>query len=132
MPLSPTLSFGMVALALAMAGVFVFAAWCPEGTPRERTRWALVALAVAAVYLGGSAALAASGALSDVDARPPAAGLMLIGLSVGMAALAFSGLGDRLLAWPLAWLVGAQAFRIVVELWLSAAYAEGAVPAEVT
>ena len=47
-------------------------------------------------------------------------------------ALAFSPLGDRLLAWPLGVLVGVQSFRVAVELLLAATYHAGVLPAEMT
>ena len=129
MPLPPVLAALLAALALGMAAVFV-AALALAGP--DRRRWALVGLAVAAGYLGVSGALAASGALADLDARPPAAGVLLLALGVATVALPFSRVGDRLLRWPLAALVGVQAFRVLVELWLTAAYHAGAVPVEVT
>ena len=129
MPLPPVLAVLLAALALDMAAVLV-AALALAGPGRRR--WAFVGLAVAAGYLGVSGALAASGALADLDARPPPAGLLLLALGGATVALAFSRVGDRLLRWPLAALVGAQAFRILVELWLTASYHAGAVPVEVT
>ena len=98
----------------------------------DRRRAMGTAVAVVLLALGVTAVLAQSGALADADARPPAAGLMLAGLSAGTAALAFSRFGTRLLSLPLGVLVGAQSFRIVVELWLAAAHGAGAVPVEMT
>lgn len=132
MPLPPVLSAALIALTLAMAGVVGFALWRPEAEPVTRRRWGLVGLGIAALFLGISGALAASGALTDVDARPPAAALMLLAFSVATVSLGLSRVGDRLLAWPLAWLVGVQAFRVLVEVWLAAAYDAGVVPAGVT
>ena len=121
---------GLGALAVAMAVAFaVGVAWAER---HARGRWLAVGLGVAAVYLGVSAALVASGALAEVDARPPPAGLMLGAMSVGMVALAFSRLGDRLLGLGLAVLVGAQSFRVLVEVLLAAAADAGAVPPEMT
>ena len=120
----------LAALAVAMAGAF--AVGLAVAGRSDRGRWLAAGLGIAAVYLGASAGLAASGALADVDARPPPAGLMLVTMSVGMVALAFSRVGDRLLRLPLAVLVGAQSFRIVVEGLLAAAFDAGAVPVEVT
>lgn len=57
---------------------------------------------------------------------------MLLAFGVATVTLGMSRVGDRLLRWPLAWLVGAQGFRVLVEVWLAAAYGAGAVPAEVT
>ena len=132
MPLPPLLSATLTALTLAMAALVVFALWCPEAAPPTRRRWGLVGLGIAVGYLSLSGVLAASGTLADVEARPPAAALMLLAFSASTVSLGVSRVGDRLLAWPLAWLVGAQAFRVLVEAWLAAAFDAGVVPAEVT
>ena len=127
MPL-PVLLLG--SLAVAMAGVF--AVGLSAAGQDGRGRWLAVGLGVAAVYLGVSAGLAASGALADVDARPPPAGAMLLAMGAGTVALALSRVGDRLLRLPLAALVGVQSFRIPVEVLLAAAHDAGAVPVEMT
>ena len=133
MPLPPAVSAGFVGLALLMAAGFVLAVrYAPGETAGGRGRWTLAAVAVAAVYLGVPAALALTGALADLDARPPLVAPMLLALTGGVVALAFSRVGDRLLAWPLGALVGFQVFRVPVELLLAAAYHGGAVPVEVT
>ena len=85
MPL-PVLLLG--SLAVAMAGVF--AVGLSAAGRDGRGRWLAVGLGVAAVYLGVSAGLAASGALADVDARPPPAGAMLLAMGAGTVALALS------------------------------------------
>lgn len=135
MPLSPLLAAAFVALAAAMAAVFVLGArFAPVAgdRPSDRGGATRLALAVAAVTLGVSAALAAAGVLTDVEARPPPATLLLVALGVGTVGVAFSRLGDRLLAWPLGVLVGVQAFRVLVEALLFAAHRGGAVPVEMT
>lgn len=135
MPLPPALAAGFAVLALVMAAVFVLGAHfapIPHDSPTRRRRATWIAVGVAALYLGVSAALALSGVLADVEARPPPAALLLGALGVGIVALAFSRLGDRLLAWPIGVLVGVQAFRILVELLLAAAHHAGSVPVEMT
>lgn len=125
--LSAPLAAGFVLLTAALAAAFV---WGVARAPSARAAGA--ALGVVALYLGVSFALARAGVLADVDARPPPVGLMLLAMGAGMVALAFSPLGDRLLAWPLSVLVGVQAFRIAVELLLAAVWADGALPVEMT
>ena len=134
MPLPAPLALGFAVLALAMAAAFVAAVrFAPVSeTAASRRRWTVAALAIAAVYLGTSAALAAAGVLGRLDVRPPPAGVFLAALGLGVVALAFSRLGDRLLGWPLAVLVGFQAFRVPVELLLAATHHAGALPAEMT
>ena len=128
MPVAPV--SGLAALAVAMAAVF--AGGLALAGRADRGRWLAIGLGTAVVYLGASAGLAASGALADVSARPPPAGLMLAAMGAGMVALAFSRVGDRLLGLPLAVLVGAQSFRVAVEVLLAAAYRAGTVPVEMT
>ena len=131
------LAVGFALLSLAMASVFVYAAWgaglmLAEERP-ERQRWTWVAIGYASAVLGVSAALAASGALADLDARPPAAALLVAATTVGTCVLAFSRFGERIVqAWPLWTLVVVQAFRIPVEMLLAWGHAEGVVPVEVT
>ena len=126
MPLPPALAAVLAALALGMGGVFAAAVFAKS----DRQPWA--GLAVAAVYLTVSGVAAASGALADLDARPPPVALLLVACTVGVFGLAWSRIGDALLRWPLAALVGVQAFRVPVEWFLAQAYGAGAVPAEVT
>ncbi|MGB3544775.1 hypothetical protein [Rubrivirga sp.] len=112
-----------------MAALLVVgAAWSPV----RRGTWALRALAVAAVVMGVSGALAQAGVLADLDARPPPVALLLVATSIGMGVLAFSTFGDRFLQLPLAVLVGFQAFRIAVGLLLAASSTAGIVPIEVS
>lgn len=131
MDLSPPLSLGFVALTAGMALLFVWGVARAPGRPRSPSA-TLAAVGVVALYLGVSFALAQTGVLARVDARPPPVGMMLLAMSGGMVALAFSPLGDRLLAWPLGVLIGVQSFRIAVELLLAAVYADGALPVEMT
>lgn len=134
MSLPTPLALGFAALALAMAAAFVAAVRLAPvtETAASRRRWTAAAVAVAAVYLGASAALAAAGVLARLDVRPPPVGVLLVALGLGAVALAFSRFGDRLLAWPLAALVGFQAFRVPVELLLAATHHAGALPVEMT
>ena len=101
MHVSPT--GGLTALAVAMAAVF--AGGLALAGRSGRGRWLAVGVGVAAVYLGVSGVLAASGALGDVDTRPPPAGLMLVAMGAGTITLGLSRVGDRLLGLPLAVLV---------------------------
>ena len=126
----PASLVALALLAAAMAGLFVVA--LAGAGPTGRARWALVGVALAAAYLGLSGAPAASGALADLDARPPPAVLLIGGLGVATVALAASRVGDRLLGLPLGVLVGFQAFRVPVEGVLAWLYADGVVPVEVT
>ena len=135
-PFSPVLGWSLAALAGVMAVLFVLgvrdAGRVLGERPESRRRWTVWGALIAAAYLGVSAALALSGALADLDARPPPVGLFLIGTGLATVVLAFSRVGDRLLHWPLAVLVGVQAFRVLLELILLAAARDGTLPFEMT
>ncbi|MEM1115603.1 MAG: hypothetical protein AAF845_02330 [Bacteroidota bacterium] len=84
------------------------------------------------LWLGATAALAASGVLSAFDAVPPRAPIVLLGFTGATAALAFSRLGATLAQLPLWALVGVQAFRAPLEWLLHRLWSEGVLPVQVT
>jgi hypothetical protein len=92
-----------------------------------------VAAAGAVGWLAGTWALAASGLLARFDLRPPPF-LVLLAVILGLAvALAASSLGARLVAGlPLAALVGAQSFRLPLELLMHRAAIEGVMPVQMS
>lgn len=130
MPLSPAVALSFIGLTVAMA--VMFAVGLSRAGQAQRGYWLMVGLGIAVNFLAVSAVLALTGVLGNVDARPPPAGLMLLGMSVGVVALGMSRVGDRLLRLPLAVLVGFQSFRIGVEVILAAAHGDGSVPVEMT
>jgi hypothetical protein len=86
----------------------------------------------AALWLAVTGGLAAAGALA-FDTVPPTMLLAVAGLTVGTVLFARSETGRALAAGlPLAWLVGYQAFRIPVELWLHQGWVEGVFPERMT
>ncbi len=120
-------------------GVAVVFVWALARTPRrsggERFSfsWAGVALSLLAVWLGVPAVAAATGALADFSGRPPAIGILLVGLVICTTALAFSSVGTRLVqSVPIAGLIGFQVFRVPVELLLHRLHVEGVVPVQMT
>ena len=120
---SPLLTWGFVLLALAVAAGFVAAVRRAGGPGRVGTAATLAWLALT----GG---LAAAGALHF---EPPPTMLPLLGVNLVLAVtVALGPVGRRLAALPIALLVGAQAFRIVVELLLHRAYAEGLMPVQMS
>jgi hypothetical protein len=92
---------------------------------------ALLGLPVA--YLAIPGGLAALGLLDRYDIVPPPPLLLMLGLSILTAALAFGSLGARLAdRVALGAIVALQAFRIPVELLLHRLYLEGDVPVQMT
>lgn len=101
--------------------------------PAHRLRRVLGTAVGLVVWLGVTAELARSGILSEFEALPPRAPILLAGLTVGTVAFAFSPLGTSLARnLPLVALVGVQAFRVPLELVLHRLYIEGVLPVQVT
>lgn len=89
----------------------------------------LVSAPLAALWLGGTAALSASGVLARGD--------FAVGLLVGPSLLAavvlpLTGVGARLAKLPVAALVGFQAFRLPLEILLHHWYEGGTVPVQIS
>lgn len=136
----PQASFATTATFLGMVfGVAVGFVLALARAPRRSggksfsISWAGVALALLAVWLGVPAVAAATGALANFSGRPPAMGILLVGLVICTTALAFSRVGTRLVqSVPIAGLIGFQVFRVPVELMLHRLYVEGIVPVQMT
>src|SRR5512139_3291625 len=119
---SSLVQFGIPGLALAVAALFVAGAAAVGRTPRTAV---LAALGVAASF-AVSGALAASGALADVTRRPPVFPLLLVATPAITVVVSRSTLGRRLAeVLPLWALVGAQAFRLPLELVMHRAVGDG-------
>lgn len=134
MPLAPSpppfdavAAYGIGGLAVLMAGMVAWA-WA-----RHAPRSAPAAAGVLAVWMAGTAALAASGTLARFDRVPPPMALFIpsvfalafgVGLSAAGAALAR--------AVPLATLIGLQAFRLPLELVMHRAGTLGIMPPELS
>ena len=85
------------------------------------------------VWLMGTSMMAEQGALKDFDQFPPMI-LVLVCMSLILTfALAFSRFGLLVIEGAgLAWLIGFQSFRILVEFFLYKMYQEGIVPVQMT
>jgi hypothetical protein len=134
---SGLLTAGFFLFGLAMAVLFVAGvAWAERrlGAASARVRrCATVAAAGALGWLGGTWALAASGLLARFDLRPPPFLVFLVVLLGVTVALAASPLGSRLVAGlPLAALVGAQSFRLPLEVLMHRAATEGVMPVQMS
>jgi hypothetical protein len=129
----------LIALDLAISALiaiaFPLAAWeAGRHTPTPaRRRAVLVALVYIAAATGVSGILAAKGVLRDFSSMPPPMMRLLLGLSLATLALALSPFGRAIaVGLPLWILVGAQGFRILVELLLFGLHREGLVPVQMT
>jgi len=128
---SPLLFFGfLITVAVVIAGVVWAVRYAQQkqddGAPYSRV---LVALPIWILITG---ALAAAGKL-HFDTLPPTAPIIFFAgigptLYLGLSKIG-SGMAQSL---PLAFLVGFQSFRILVELLLHGAYAEGLAPIQIT
>ena len=132
---SPLLTVGFVALALALALLFVYTVG--SSARRERrgrgtvARQTSVAAVLAGAWLAYSGVLAARGMLRMWD--PPTMGLVLAPMLLIAFGIALSPLGRRFVATiSIAWLVGYQGFRVLVEVLLHRAYVEGLMPVQMS
>jgi len=117
----PTLALVVVALVGVAIARFADA--------RSARRYALLATA----WLAFTAALGASGFLSDFEARPPHFLLLLLPTLAVPCLLAFSRTGTALAsAVPVALLVGFHSFRLPLELVMHRAAVEGTMPPQMT
>ena len=128
---STTTGVLFVAVVLAVAALFIYAALQSPGRPDWRARG--VVMIVLVFWLVVPAVLAIRGIL-DRYSPPPAPGFILIGLiTLGTVVLAFSTFGARLAGGiPLAGLVGYQVFRVPLEWVLHELYSEGVIPVQMT
>jgi len=129
---SPLLLWSFVALALALAIVFVAAVYVSAPDNLRAARDAAIAGLGSAAWLGLTFAAAQSGRLS-FSTRPPTMLFLLVATAVLAIAIGSSRLGQRLATGiPLAALVGIQGFRVLVELILHRAYREGLMPVQMS
>jgi hypothetical protein len=135
--MKPDVSFlvsgAFAGLAVAVALAFLAGLrWTDGDGPPARRRLG-VATALTALWMGLTWGLAVGGVLSRFDVRPPPLLLLLVGSGALGLGLGLSPAGGRLArGLPLAALVGAQAFRLPLELAMHQAAREGALPARMT
>jgi len=131
---SPLLVAAFVSLAFAVAFAFLIAVYRAAVAtvhPDPRGLTARVA-AGTAVWIALTGALAAAGMLS-FSSRPPTMLVLLPAIFAIAIWLGTSRLGGRLAAGlPLAALVGAQSFRLPLELTMHRAYTEGLMPVQMS
>lgn len=129
---SALVRFGIPILAVFVGALFV-AAVRATSEPAVRGRTTLRAAFGLAVVFTLTAVLAETGVLANAAHRPPPFVLLLLGCLVVAAATALSSVGARLAASvPLSVLVGAQGFRLPLELVMHRAAKEGVMPVEMS
>jgi hypothetical protein len=124
-PVPAHLAQSFLVIVAAVAALFVVT----QARLGHRSR----GLVVVALWLGVAGLLASSGIIAELSRMPPPFALMMAGYFASTTALAFSPLGTQLVERaPLAWLVGYQAFRLPLEIFLHASYERGLIPIQMT
>ena len=139
MPSAPSLWVTVVFVALVAVislsfVVSTFRSARRAGRAENHPRFAALsaALAVSAVLVA-SYVLASRGVLRDFASFPPPMLRLLFAVTALTLVLAFSRFGTRFAqGLPLAWLVGFQVFRVMVELVLFELHRENAIPIQMT
>jgi hypothetical protein len=132
-----SLTAGFIALAVALGLGFVASCAAAQrrlGSNAATVRRTTIGVSVGtALWMGVTAGAAASGVLARFDARPPPILLLFVGVFAVAAAVSFSRLGGLLArGLPVAVLVGAQSFRLPLELLLHQASREGVMPVQMS
>jgi hypothetical protein len=131
------LTAGFALFAPALSALFVAGlAWAEHrlgAPPAEVRRRTIIAAGCGAGWLATTWALAARGALARFDVRPPPL-LLFLGAVLALAGVvAASRVGARLVrGLPLPALVGAQGFRLPLELLMHRAAEEGVMPVQMS
>lgn len=128
MSASPVVTSGMAILALLVAAMFVL------GVARSGASRRTISLASAgdAAWLSATYALGASGVLLRFDLKPPPMTLLMVAVAAVGLGVGASRLGAALASLPIAALVGAQAFRLPLELLMHQAAVDGTMPMQMS
>jgi hypothetical protein len=134
MPASMFVTLGMGGLAVIVASGFVLAySVAVERNGGNRTYARMGARTAVLAWMALSAALAESGVLARNDLRPPPLALAMLTFVLSGLLLGLSRIGTTFITGlPLAWLVGAQAFRLPLEIVMHQAAREGVMPVEMS
>jgi hypothetical protein len=132
---SALLRTGFVVLSAALLLAFVRAVYVSSlrsgRMPSVALRASIVAALLSGAWCAFTGILAARGMLRMWG--PPTMGLVLAPMLLIAFGIALSPLGRRLVETiPVAWLVGFQGFRVLVELLLHRAYVEGLMPVQMS
>lgn len=134
MQASSFVTLGIGGLAVLVASGFVFSyAVAVERTGGQRVHARMRARSLLLAWMALFAVLAERGVLARFEQRPPPLALAMLSFLVSGLVLGFSRVGERFArGLPLAWLVGAQAFRLPLELVMHQAAREGTMPVEMS
>ena len=126
---SPFLVLAMATLAIAVGAGFVGFVWYSTASPRQTTFAGVVVFVLMILQL----AVSSAGVLRQWDRRPPPL-LVLVGAMIAMVVgLSRSKLGATLAErTSFAVLVGAQSFRLPLELTMHRAASEGVMPVQMS
>lgn len=124
---SQLVTFGMAGIAATMAFVLMIAIYVVA------RRHVLMAAVVIAGVMLAELALARSGLFQHWDLRPPPFMLMFVPVTILTVRLALSDFAEKLaMALPFAALIGAQSFRLPLELVMHQAAREGVMPPQLS
>lgn len=122
-----------IALAAALAWGVDAAARAAGESGAARRRAVATAAAGAAIWMGGTWAVAASGVLRQWEATPPPFGLFVAAILALAALMSLTSYGDRLARGLPIWvLVAVQGFRLPLELAMHAMYERGVMPVQMS
>ena len=131
------LTGSFIVLAVALAVLWVIAVDLAGRRLREprvvRRPWTIGTSVGAGLWMGLTWAAAETGHLSRLDLMPPPFMVLPVALVLLSLLVAFSRFGTRLIdGLPLSWLIGAQVFRVPLELMLHRANVEGVMPMQMS
>ncbi len=91
-----------------------------------------VTTVVIALWFLSTAWIARLGLLNDFSTMPPRVVLVFLPTIIGVCLIAFSRIGKSVANYSVAFLIGFQSFRIIVELLIHQAVSEGIAPPQMT
>src|SRR5262245_48448410 len=125
-----TLGIGGIAVLVASGFVMAYAL-AVERLGGSRVHARMRARSLTLLWMAVFAVLAEKGVLARFDQRPPPLALAMASFVLSGVGLALSPVGTKFArGLPIAWLVGAQAFRLPLELVMHQAAREGVMPVE--
>lgn len=127
-------TIGIGALAVLVASGFVLSySIAVERSGGSRTYARMRSRTAMLAWMALFAALADRGVLARFDVRPPPLALAMLAFVLSGLLLGLSGVGRKFArTLPLAWLVGAQIFRLPLEVVMHQAAREGVMPVEMS